>query len=271
VEKPAQGGLRPDYGIDAPGAVRNLFVAGSVALLVSVLVYSGVLPWRPLGRMGASMAVGFLGMGGYMFYSSKISKLHEREWLLDLIPLRGDETVLDVGCGLGLMLIGAAKRLTTGTAAGIDIWQKEDLSGNHPDAALENARREGVADRVTITTADMRQIPFPEGHFDVIVSNVAIHNIYKASERATAVREIARVLKPGGACVLADVRHEAEYASALRTSGVTDVQRRDSSITSLFFAILTMGSVRPFVLVARKPSPSLETIKASLSGRGSTH
>jgi ubiquinone/menaquinone biosynthesis C-methylase UbiE len=191
-----------------------------------------------------------------MLYSSKIGKLHEREWLLDLIPWRGDETVLDVGCGLGLMLIGAARRLTTGTAAGIDIWKTEDLSGNHPDGALENARREGVADRVTILTADMRQIPFPDGHFDVIVSNGAIHNIYQASERAVAVREIARVLKPGGACVLADVLHEAEYAGVLRTSGMTELQRRDTSISSLFFAILTLGRVRPFVLVARKPLSS---------------
>jgi ubiquinone/menaquinone biosynthesis C-methylase UbiE len=258
MEKPAQTSLRPDYGIDAPGAVRNLFVAGSIALLVSVLSYSGLLPRTALTRrMAPTMAISFLGMGSYMFYSSKISKLREREQLLDLISWRGDETVLDVGCGLGLMLIGAAKRLMTGTAAGIDIWQTEDLSGNRPDAALENARREGVAERVTISTADMRQIPFPDGLFDVIVSNVAIHNVYQANERAAAVREIARVLKPGGVCILADVRHEAQYASVLRASGVTDQQRHDSSITSLFFAILSLGSVRPFVLVGRKPSAAL--------------
>lgn len=265
MEKPAQASSRPDYGIDAPGAVRNLFIAGSVALLASVLAFSGMLPWpeaaRSLRRMSTSMAVGFLGMGSWMYYSSKFGKVTEREWLLDLIPWRGDETVLDVGCGRGVMMVGAAKRLTTGTAAGIDIWQTEDLSGNHPDAPLENARLEGVADRVTVTTADMRQIPFPDCHFDVIVSNVAIHNLYQASERAAAVREIARVLKPGGACIVADVRHEGQYASVLRTNGVTDVQRHDSSITSLFFWILTLGNVRPFVLVARKPSPSLETIK----------
>jgi cyclopropane fatty-acyl-phospholipid synthase-like methyltransferase len=46
--------------------------------------------------------------------------------------LRGDETVLDVGYGRGLHLIGAAKRLTTGKAPGVDIWQAEDLSGNLP-------------------------------------------------------------------------------------------------------------------------------------------
>lgn len=261
MEKSAQTSLRPDYGIDAPGVVRNLLVVGSIALLVSVISFSGLFPrseWtRFLARNGAAIAIGCLGMGSYMIYSSKVSKLREREQLLDLISWRGDETVLDVGCGLGLVLIGAAKRLTTGTAAGIDIWQTQDLSGNHPDATLENARREGVAGRVTILTADMRQIPFPDGHFDVIVSKDAIHNLYQKNERAAAVREIARVLKPGGACLLSDVRHEAEYASVLRASGVTDVQRHDSHFTSPFFAIITLGIVRPFVLVGRKPSASL--------------
>ena len=258
MTNPTQTRLRPDYGIDAPGVVRNLLIAGSVALLVSVLSYSGVLPWKGLERSLAPMTVACLGMGSYMYFSAKYGKIREREWLLNLVPggWRGDETVLDVGCGLGVMLIGAAKRLTTGTAAGVDIWQTKDLSGNHPDAAIENARREGVADRVKIVTADMRQIPFPDGHFDVIVSNSAIHNLYKANQRTAAVREIARVLKPGGTCILADVRHEAEYTRVLRASGVTDVQRRDSHFTSLFFAIITLGSVRPFVLVGRKPLAS---------------
>jgi hypothetical protein len=64
MEKPAQTSLRPDYGIDAPGAVRNLMVAGSVALLVSVLSYSGLWPWPALARSLAPMAVACLGMGG---------------------------------------------------------------------------------------------------------------------------------------------------------------------------------------------------------------
>ncbi len=233
-----------------------------MALLAFVVAFSGQLPsplWtRFLMRNGAAMAIGCLGMGSYMYFSSKYGKIREREWLLDLKPgqWRGDETVLDVGCGLGVMLIGAARRLTTGTAAGIDIWQTQDLSGNHPDTARENARREGVADRVTILTADMRQIPFPDAHFDVVVSNAAIHNLYKADERAAAVREIARVLKPGGACILADVRHGGQYADALRAGGVTDLQRRDASIASPFFAVVSLGNVRPFVLVGSKPSAS---------------
>ncbi len=248
----------PEYGIDAPGVVRNLFLIGAAALVVCVVCVSGMLAktdlTRFLARNGAVLAVACLAMGGYMYWSSKFGKIREREWLLNLISWRGDETVLDVGCGLGVMLIGAAKRLKTGAAVGIDIWQTEDLSGNSPEGALENARREGVADRVTVKTADMREIPFPDGHFDVIVSNAAIHNVYKAAERAAAVREIARVLTPGGACILADVRHERQYAGVLRESGVTELRRRDASITSPFFWVVSLGRARPFVLVGRKPS-----------------
>ncbi len=255
---------RPDYGIDAPNVVRNLFLIGSAGLIASILSYTNIIPVQGLARSLAPMTIACLGMGSYMYFGAKYGKIREREWLLNLKPggWRGDETVLDVGCGLGVMLIGAAKRLTgnagttgtTGTATGIDIWQTKDLSGNNPEATLENARREGVVDRVTIKTADMRQIPFPDNHFDVIVSNAAIHNLYKPEERAAAIREIARVLKPGGACILADVRHEAQYTTILRESGVTEIHRRDTSIASPLFAIVSLGRARPFVVVGRKPN-----------------
>lgn len=75
-----------------------------------------------------------------MVWDCKVGKLRSRDRLLDGLALRGDETVLDVGCGRGLLLIGAAKRLTTGTAVGVDIWQTEDLSGNRPEATLESHR-----------------------------------------------------------------------------------------------------------------------------------
>ena len=152
-------------------------------------------------------------MAVWMVWSSKVGKVKERETLLDRVAWTGRERVLDVGCGRGLMLIGAAKRLTTGIATGVDIWQAEDLSGNRPEATLENAAREGVADRVRVETADMRKMPFPDGAFDVAVSNAAIHNLYAREDRSKAIREIARVLKPGGVAVISDIRHLGEYAS----------------------------------------------------------
>src|SRR5205085_2736353 len=89
---------RPDYGLDAPGVVRNLFLAGAAALLVAAVGWFG--PWSgtaagpALTSMGGCMAVGFLGMGASMVWSSKVGKLRLRERLLDRLPWTGGETVL---------------------------------------------------------------------------------------------------------------------------------------------------------------------------------
>ena len=240
--------------------MRNLLLGGVAGLLLfagkAFGLWSAVLPIGPVrfefGSMGLFAGAGCLAMGLWMLWSSKVGKIRRRERLLDHLAWTGRERVLDVGCGRGLMLVGAAKRLTTGKATGIDIWQTEDLSGNRPEATLENARREGVGDRVDIKTADMRQIPLPDGSVDAVVSCAAIHNIYAAGERAKALREIARVLAPGGQVLLDDIRHPAEYAAALAANGCKDVRRVDSRVASAFLTLVTMGSLRPGTVVARK-------------------
>jgi ubiquinone/menaquinone biosynthesis C-methylase UbiE len=190
-------------------------------------------------------------MAAYMTWSSRTGKRLEREKLLDRVTWRGTERVLDVGCGRGLMLVGAAKRLSTGSAVGIDLWQQEDLEGNGPDGALENAKLEGVGDRVQVQTGDMRKLVFGDGAFDVVVSKAAIHNVYDKGERAAVLRELARVLAPGGRLLIDDIRHIGEYASALRAAGLT-VERVDRPLVAAAFALLTFGSLNPGQLVAQK-------------------
>ncbi len=251
----------PDYGLDAPGVVRNLFIAAGAGLLsfltLKTHLWSGVLALGALrfslGPMSLALFLGCGLMGAWMAWDSKYGKVRERERLLDLLTWTGGERVLDVGCGRGLMLIGAAKRLTGGgTAAGIDLWQQEDLSGNRPEATLENARLEGVADRIEVHTADMRKIPFPDGAFDAVLSMMAIHNIYSAPGRADAIAEICRVLKPGGTVLIVDIRHIRQYAAALRAGGCTSVRRVSSDVGTIVFMIITLGMVRPGNLIARK-------------------
>lgn len=159
---------------------------------------------------------------------------------------------MDVGCGRGLILIGAALRLTTGTAVGIDIWQSEDLSGNRDDVPLKNAALEGVAERVTVQTADMRRMPFADNSFDVVLSRAAIHNLYSSTDRETAIREIARVLRPGGRAVIADIRHHHEYMKTFKDAGCRDVRLLDSKLLSMLCTVLTMGSFRPNTMLAVK-------------------
>ncbi len=250
--------MKPDYGIDAPGVIRNLFLAAAAGLALfgtaAAGLWSGVLFHINLAGMGFWAALGCGFMGVWMLYDSRIGKLKEREKLLDLVALKGDEQVLDVGCGRGLLLVGAARRLGAGRATGLDLWSQEDLSDNKPEATEENAKREGVAERVAVQTGDMREMPFPDGAFDVVVSNVAIHNIYSREGRAKAMGEIARVLKPGGRLMIHDIRHVREYAEDLAKLGLTRLERRGSKATQVFLLLLTWGSLRPDILTAEKPA-----------------
>src|SRR5262249_16743804 len=140
--------------------------------------------------------------------------------------LQGDERVLDMGCGRGAVLTAVAKRLTTGRITGVDLWSTRDQSGNARDVTVRNASLEGVDDRVEVETGDMRALPFPDGSFDIVVSRLAIHNIPASGDRAQAVAEAWRVLKPGGRLAIADIRATGRYAATLEALGADGVARR---------------------------------------------
>lgn len=226
---PAADAKRADYGIDAPGVQLRFLVVGAICIVAGValilLVSARHIGFaRSIAMPLLSIGVTFLLTAGLMYWGSRVGKLRLRDRVIDKLHLRGDERVLDVGCGHGLLLIAAAKRLKTGRATGVDIWQKEDQAGNSPEATLANARAEGVADRVELRDGDARQLPFDDATFDVVVSSWALHNIYDAEGRAQAVREIARVLKSGGRLAIVDIRHAADYARTLRECGMADVR-----------------------------------------------
>ena len=218
-----------NYGIDAPAVVRNLVLIGAAgtALAAAAPLSASIVSWLPptLMTVGVVVAVSFFGQFAYMIWSSKVGKLKQRDLMLDGAGLRGDERVLDVGCGRGLLLIGAAKRLPRGKAVGLDLWQAEDLSANSAAATAANARSEGVEARVEVVSGDMRKMPFADATFDVIVSSMTIHNVYTEDERRQALSEIWRVLKPGGRFFIQDFRHTDVYARVLAELGARDVDR----------------------------------------------
>ena len=144
-----------------------------------------------------------------------------RKRIFDSIALRGDEKVLDVGCGGGLLLNGAAMQLTSGKATGIDIWAPHSGGGNL-ELLWKNARAEGVADKIEFKEADARKMPFDDATFDVVMSSGALHHIsHNFDDHERAVREMVRVLKPDGRIVIWDITHMIEAtASKMKSLGV---------------------------------------------------
>lgn len=210
---------RPDYGIDAPGVLVGLL---SIGVLGEILgLFAPPLTIGPVTILfGVPMQIAggiFLLQSLLMFIYVKWGKFRHRDRMLGQVSWIGHERVLDVGTGRGLLLIGAAKRLTTGRAVGIDIWSTKDLSGNAIERTQANISLEGVGDKVELRTEDARKLTFPDASFDVVVSNLCIHNIPKQTGRDQACREIARVLRPGGTAVISDFKlmkkHSAVFAA----------------------------------------------------------
>jgi arsenite methyltransferase len=213
---------RLDYGIDAPGYLRTFAILAGITAVAAFIL--GATGFRIFSLIVGVICAGWIFCAAWWIFGSKVLKFRYRDAILSRIAWRGDECVLDVGCGHGLLLVGAAKRLTTGRAIGIDIWSQVDQLDNRPENTARNARIEGVADRVEIQTCDARKLDFPDESFDVVVSSSALHNIHEKGERNQAIREIIRVLKHGGQVAIYDIWFISEYQQIFLESGMEQVQ-----------------------------------------------
>ncbi|MBB6421397.1 cyclopropane-fatty-acyl-phospholipid synthase family protein [Streptomyces sp. AK010] len=114
--------------------------------------------------------------------------------VLDRLDVQPGMKVLDLGCGTG----GPGVRLAK--------WSDADITGisvSAQDVALasQRARDEGVADRIRFQQANATRMPFEDGTFDRVL---ALESVVHITDRVRALKEIARVLKPGGRVVLTD-------------------------------------------------------------------
>ncbi len=106
---------------------------------------------------------------------------------------------VDLGCGPGYLVIEMARRLPGLQITGLDLSQ-EMLT-----AAGINAWEAGVGDRVAFKLGDAQKIPCADGSLDLVVSTLSLHHW---SDPAAVLDEIARVLKPGGAFLVFDLRRD---------------------------------------------------------------
>jgi len=110
----------------------------------------------------------------------------------------GSGRVLDVGAGSGRAAVGILLVRPNATVVGVDIYSGYwGIDDNTPERFMRNARVAGAEGRAEARTGDMRALPFRDGEFDAAVSSYAIDHLGRA-DRAKAMAEVARVLKPRG-------------------------------------------------------------------------
>jgi ubiquinone/menaquinone biosynthesis C-methylase UbiE len=115
--------------------------------------------------------------------------------------------VLEVGCGRGVGLPPLSRRLTPNRMVGIDV-----------DISLLAEARLRIAEtcaRVELGCADVRHLPFPDASFDVVIDFGTCFHVGRPAE---ALREIARVLAPGGVLVT-ETKLSQRLAHPVRSRG----------------------------------------------------
>jgi arsenite methyltransferase len=238
---------KPDYGVDAPHVLRNLFLAGLGFLLLGFFTPKVIHVSDSIDLDHSTFlwfSFWFFLYGCLFLFYVKHGKFRHRDFMLAFHNWRGDEQVLDVGCGRGLLLAGAAIRLTTGHATGLDVWSNEDMGGNSETATLRNLALEGITDRCTLISEGAQTMPFADASFDVIVSNLCLHNIYDRPTRRQALHQIVRVLKPGGIALISDYKLTGEYAQEFLDMGL-QVERRWGSILTTFPPLRVVIAIKP--------------------------
>jgi arsenite methyltransferase len=236
--------FKPNYGFDgSPFGVTIVFFAGVVCLGGGV----ALITFLSLGVKILAFVLVLCGLlmvlvcGSY-FYYTKLGKLHRRDRMISMIDWKGNEKVLDIGTGRGLLMIGTAKKLTLGKSIGIDIWNSGDMHSNTYQNTMRNAELEGVLEKVELRNEDVRSMSFPNDSFDVVLSNLCIHNIPTKDGRDKACREIARVLKPNGTAIIIDKSYIKKYGEIFAMEGL-EVE---------FFPPSFDGSLRRIVKAVKK-------------------
>jgi ubiquinone/menaquinone biosynthesis C-methylase UbiE len=165
-----------------------------------------------------------------------------RRRTIDLAELQPGETVLDVGCGTGTLLIEAAKRVgPSGTAHGID---------RSPEM-LAHARRKAAGTNAKFYEGSADSLPFADASFDVVFCTLMLHHL-PAPMQAATVAEIRRVVRSGGRIVIVDMQRAEKISGAFSHIGLIHLFRSRATLPD-WQGIEQLLAQRGVQLATRRP------------------
>lgn len=161
----------------------------------------------------------------------------------------GSGRVLDMGAGSGRATLMVLQTKPKTTVVALDIYSGYwGISDNTPERLKRNAAAAGAAGRVEVQVADMRELPFPDASFDGIVSSFAIDHL-RRDHVPRALREAARVLRPGGQILIMNLNLDGWIRVALPTlpghgyfGREQDANRWRTALTQAGFDLVEQGT-----------------------------
>lgn len=145
--------------------------------------------WFGRGPRGAAMRYLFSRRGLWV-----INTPYRR--ILAAAEIRPEDRVLDLGCGIGNLLIALVEK-----TAFIEPPVGVDVSPVIIELGRSEVRRAGMEGRISLQTAAANRLPFPDAAFDVAISSHVVKHLDQAA-LAASLGEVARVLRPGGRFLL---------------------------------------------------------------------
>jgi ubiquinone/menaquinone biosynthesis C-methylase UbiE len=218
---------RPRYGyyfLRSQLVILSLFEAIGIALILAArTIHFGSLTWFGLGIMGYGLITTLLWfLARFVIPGNRIDLA--RSVLKDLSPPT-DGRILDIGCGLGLYAIEAAKLVPTGEVVAVDVWDPRELpalsffhslsrslsrpSGHSRERAKRNATIEEVENQIHFLNMDAGHLNFPERSFDAITCAFVLGHLGHYARKVLA--EVNRVLKDDGQVAIVDNVRDFTY------------------------------------------------------------
>ncbi len=203
-------------------AARDMYSRAAWTIGFALVVYINSRADYPGPALQVLIVLGliaavFVALGYALNWFNTTGQLQVREQILDSLQLQGSERVLSLSHDLGL---AAAKRLKSGKVISIG-----DTAAN--EAARETAKQAGLTDKIRFESGDLtKKLSYPDANFDTVISSRALAEL----DAAQAIKELVRVLKPGGRLAFHEIGNTASYEKLLAEAQLSNIATAPSTL-----------------------------------------